>query len=120
MKRTVAILGLSLVCLHAQAACGPNDFAVEDFDVAIPRSGAMKRFSLKGKLINRCAEPAAAQIRVIAKDANGRELKAEEGWPAGSNNIPPGQGVTFNFGPLFRYDPAIEQFTIVLIEIKAW
>lgn len=123
MKRIVAILGLCLVWpqAQAQAACGPKDFNVENFKVsAVPRPGGMKRFSLSGNLVNRCAEPAAAQIRVIAKDASGRQVKTEDGWPAGSNNIPPGQSVSFDFGPLFKYDPSFDQFGVAITEAKTW
>lgn len=121
MKRVVAILGLSLASLHAQADCGPKDFDVEDFKVSVPhKTGGRQRFTLSGNLINHCSEPAAAQIRVIARDANGRDIKFEDGWPAGSNNIAPGQSVSFDFGPLFKYDPRIDQFAIAIAETKTW
>lgn len=123
MKRIVAILGLSLLWpqTQAQAACAHKDFDVENFKISMSaRVGGAKRFSIKGDLVNHCGEPAAAQIRVIAMDSNGREVKAEDGWPAGSNNIPPGQSVSFDFGPLFKFDPAFDQFGVAIVQTKTW
>ena len=58
MKILLASALFLLAPMAAHAACAPTDFAVQDFKI----SASSGRLSLKGQLVNNCAEPAAAQI----------------------------------------------------------
>ena len=80
MKILLASALFLLAPMAAHAACSPTDFAVQDFKIAA--SGG--RLSLKGQLVNHCAEPAAAQIAIDAKDSSGKVLASKKGWPAGT------------------------------------
>jgi hypothetical protein len=111
---------LLLAPIAAHAACAPTDFAVQDFKMSTIGSGAGLRLSLKGKLVNHCATPAAAQVKIEAKDANGNVLVAKQGWPAGTSNINPGDGVDFDLGRLFRYQPDMQSYTVGVAEVRAW
>lgn len=105
----------------ARAACGPDDFKIEKFEPSEKaRANGKRVYSLRGQVVNKCAEPAAAQIKVEAKNEAGAVLKAEDGWPAGTNNIEPGKTVTFEFGPLFRYDEKIKFFGVSVAGAKTW
>src|SRR3546814_20373527 len=68
--------------------------------------------SLKGVLVNNCAEAAAAELKVDAKNDGGEIIHTESGWPAGSNNIAPGARPEFDLGPLFRYNDKIQYFGV--------
>lgn len=115
MKTLLASAMLMLAPLAAHAACAPTDFAIQDFKVT---EGA--RMSMKGQVMNKCAEPAAAQISIIAKDANGRVIQEKKGWPAGTTNIAPGQVVEFNLGRLFRYSSDMATYTASIASVRTW
>ena len=102
--------------MAAHAACSATDFAVQDFKIAA--SGG--RLSLKGQLINHCAEAAAAQITIEAKDSNGNVLASKKGWPAGTTNIAPGQSVDFDLVRLFRYNSGMQSFTAGVASVRTW
>lgn len=115
MKTLLASAVLMLAPLAAHAACAPTDFAIQDFKVA---QGA--RMSMKGQVMNKCAEPAAAQISIAAKDASGRVIQEKKGWPAGTTNIAPGQVVDFDLGRLFRYSPDMATYTVTIASVRTW
>lgn len=105
----------------AFAACSTSDFKIEKFEPSEKERAMGKRvYSLRGSVSNQCAEPAAPQIKVEAKNDAGTVLRAEDGWPAGTNNIDPGKTVTFEFGPLFRYDEKIKFFGVKVADAKTW
>ncbi|MDX2299663.1 MAG: hypothetical protein NW204_08060 [Xanthomonadaceae bacterium] len=127
MKATPTCLALAvaLVLLPAshvaQAACSADDFKIEKFEPSEKsRANGRRVYSLRGEVVNKCAEPAAAQIKVEAKNDAGAVVHAEDGWPAGTNNIEPGKAVTFEFGPLFRYDEKIKYFGVKVASAKTW
>jgi hypothetical protein len=112
---------LAHVSGDAMAACGPDAFKIESFEPSEKtRAGGRKVYSLKGVLVNTCAEPAAAELRVDAKNDGGEIVRSETGWPAGSNNIAPGASENFDLGPLFRYDDKIKYFGISINNTKSW
>ena len=76
--------------------------------------------TMKGQLVNHCAEPAAAQVEVQAKDASGKVLVAKKGWPAGTTNIAPGKSVTFDLGRQFHYDPSMQSYTAGIVTVRSW
>lgn len=115
MKTLLASAALFLAPLAAHAACAPTDFVIQDFKVA---QGA--RMSMKGEVVNNCAEPAAAQITIAAKDASGRVIQERKGWPAGTTNIAPGKTVEFDMGRLFRYSPDMATYTVSIASVRAW
>ncbi|GAP65270.1 hypothetical protein MBSD_n0559 [Mizugakiibacter sediminis] len=118
MKTLIAALVLATASLPAFADCAATSFGVEGFQVTPnPRE---RKISLAGKLVNKCSEPAAAQIRIVAKDGSGRVLDSEDGWPAGTANIPPGGSVNFDLGPLFRFNPEMADFSVAIIGVRKW
>ncbi len=116
----VAIV-VSPISQVARAACSPTDFKIEKFEPSEKERAMGKRvYSLRGSVVNQCAEAAAPQIKVEAKNADGTVVRAEDGWPAGTNNIEPGKTATFEFGPLFRYDEKIKFFGVSVASAKTW
>lgn len=112
---------LAHVSGDAMAACGPDAFKIESFEPSEKtRAGGRKVYSLKGVLVNTCAEAAAAELKVDGKNDAGEIVRSESGWPAGSTNIDPGGSVKFDLGPLFRYDEKIKYFGISISNIKRW
>jgi len=121
MKKTLIAAALFLMApLAAHAACAPTDFAVQDFKMKLVGAGAAARLSLSGQLVNHCAEPAAAQISIDAKDGSGKVIQSKKGWPAGTTNIGPGQSVSFDLGRLFRYESDMQDYTVSVSEVKTW
>ncbi|WP_243039344.1 hypothetical protein [Dyella sedimenti] len=120
MKTLIASTLLLFAPLAAHAACSANDFTVQDFKMKITGAGAGARLSLSGQLVNHCAEPAAAQIVIDAKDGSGKVLQSKKGWPAGTTNIGPGQTVDFDLGRLFRFDPEMQSYTIGIADVRTW
>jgi len=102
--------------MAVHAACAPTDFAVQGFKV----SASSGRLSLKGQLVNHCAEAAAAQITIEAKDSGGSVLESKKGWPAGTANIAPGQSVDFDLGRLFRYQSDMQSYTVGVASVRTW
>src|ERR1700754_1001041 len=116
MKKIAIAAALFLAApLSAHAACAAKDFAIDGFAVKVQQGSGQPRFSMKGNLVNKCGEAAAAQIRIDAKDAAGKQ-----GWPAGTSNIEPGKSVDFDLGRLFRYTPDMQDYTVVVSDVKAW
>lgn len=119
MKTLLASAVLLLAPLAAHAACAPTDFAIQDFTVgAGARAGG--RMSMKGHVVNNCAEAAAAQITIEAKDASGNVVQEKKGWPAGTTNIAPGQAVDFDLGRLFRYQSTMATYTVSVASVRTW
>ena len=118
MKTLLASALFLAAPLAAHAGCAATDFAIQDFKVA--SSAGSPRMSMKGQLVNHCAEPAAAQIQVEAKDASGNVLVAKKGWPAGTANIAPGQSVDFDMGRLFRYQSDMQTYTVSVVDVRSW
>lgn len=105
----------------AVAACSSDDFKIASFEPSEKeRAGGRKVYSLKGVLVNNCAEAAAAELKVDAKNDGGDIIHTETGWPAGSNNIAPGASAEFDLGPLFRYNSKIKYFGISISSTKSW
>ena len=118
--KTLLVAALLLAPVASHAACTATDFAISDFKMKPSGSGAGMRLSLAGQLTNHCAAPAAAQIRIEAKDASGKVLQSKQGWPAGTANIGPGQSVSFDLGRLFRYESDMQDYTVSVAEVKTW
>ena len=96
-----ALLLASLLCLPVagHAACAPTDFVIKDFKTSVSGVGGTQRVTLAGELVNNCTDPSAAQIRIDAKDADGKVVQSKEGWPAGTTNIAPGLDRQVRSGP---------------------
>ncbi|MDO1530405.1 hypothetical protein QMK61_16325 [Fulvimonas sp. R45] len=120
MKTLLASALLLLAPLGAHAACSANDFKIQDFKIKPVSGGFGPRISLSGELVNNCGAAAAAQVRIVAKDASGNVLASKQGWPAGTSNISPGQSVNFDLGRLFRYQPSMESFTASVSDVRTW
>lgn len=121
MKKIAIAVALFVAApLSAHAACATKDFAVEGFGVKLQQGSGQPRFSMKGNLVNKCTEAAAAQIRIDAKDSSGKVVASKQGWPAGTSNIEPGKSVDFDLGRLFRYSPDMTDYTVVVSDVKAW
>ena len=109
---------LATAPLAAQAACTTSNFTVTHF-ATIPHPG-LRRITISGDLVNQCGAPAAAQVRIIAKDAQGNVIESEQAWPAGSSNIQPGKSKPFNFGPLFSFSPSMSSFQVEIVSVREW
>ncbi len=120
MKAVLVATLLLITPLASHAACSATDFAVEGFKMTTVGSGAAMHLSLTGKLVNHCATPAAAQVRVDAKSASGAVLATKQGWPAGTTNIAPGQEVSFDLGRLIRYQPEMQTYSASVSDIRTW
>lgn len=117
MKVLVVAAVLLLTPLVTHAACSVTDFAIKDFKPGVVPGGHM---SLRGELVNNCATPAAAQIRIEIKDASGGVLQSKQAWPAGTSNIPPGGSVSFDLGRMFRATPDANSFTASVADVRTW
>ncbi|HWU75442.1 MAG TPA: FxLYD domain-containing protein [Rhodanobacter sp.] len=118
MKYRLLVPALCLLApLAAQAACSSTDFAIKDFAVT---PGAHGSLSMAGELVNNCAEAAAAQVEVQAKDAQGNVVQAKKAWPAGTTNIAPGQSVKFNVGRQFHYEQSMQAYTAGIVNVRSW
>ena len=115
---------VSALCLFApmaaNAACAATDFAIKDFAVNAGSDGIRTKLIMKGKLVNNCAEAAAAQIEVQAKDSSGNVLQTKKGWPAGTTNIAPGQSVQFDLGRQFHYSPGMQTYAAGIVAVRSW
>jgi hypothetical protein len=120
MKTLIASALFLFAPLAAHAACAPTDFAVQDFKMKVMGSGMSARLSLAGQLVNHCAEAAAAQITIEAKDGTGKVLQSKKGWPAGTTNIGPGQTIDFDLGRLFHFDPEMQSYTVGVADVRTW
>ncbi len=120
MKTTLLIASLLLLPVAAHAACAPTDFVVKDFKTSINGAGGAARLMLAGELVNNCTDPSAAQIRIDAKDGDGKVIQSKEGWPAGTTNIAPGATAKFDLGRRFRYQSDMASYTVSVIAVRAW
>ncbi|MDE3073170.1 MAG: hypothetical protein KGJ63_10590 [Pseudomonadota bacterium] len=104
----------------ANAACSPTDFVIQNFTVTVSSGGIRPRMNMKGQLVNHCAQAAAAELQIQAKDAGGTALQTKKGWPAGTTNIAPGQSVTFDLGRLFHYQSDMRTYAVGVISVRSW
>jgi hypothetical protein len=120
MKIVAVAALLFLAPLAAHAACGPKDFSIDGFSVKLVAGAGQPRFNMKGQLVNKCPEAAAAQVKIEAKDASGKVLQTKQGWPAGTSNIDPGKSVDFDLGRLFRYQSDMSDYTVTVVDVRTW
>lgn len=120
MKMLLASAMLFFVPLGAHAACATTDFAIKDFKPSLTSVGSTTRITLRGELVNNCATPSAAQIRIEIKDEDGKVLQTKQAWPAGTSNITPGEATKFDLGRLFRFQSSMTSFTASVVEVRAW
>lgn len=120
MKTLLLSASLIFLPMAAHAACAPTDFAIKDFKISANGSSGTTRLSLSGELVNNCAEPAAAQISIEVKDADGKVIQAKQGWPAGTTNIAPGAAAKFDLGRLFRYQSEMASYSASVVAVRAW
>jgi len=119
MKSLLAALFL-FAPVAASAACAPTDFTIQNFTVSVSSGGIRPRMDMKGELVNHCAEAAAAELQIQAKDASGSALQTKKGWPAGTTNIPPGQSVKFDLGRLFHYQSTMQTYAVGVVSVRSW
>lgn len=120
MKPLLVSALLLVAPLGAHAACSPTDFSVRDFKTEVTGSTVSRHVALSGELVNSCSAPAAAQLKVVAKDANGNVVASKSAWPAGTSNISPGKSVSFDLGRLIQYNPEMQSFAISIVSVRAW
>ena len=120
MKTLIASALLLALPFGAHAACSATDFWVKDFKTEVTGSTINRHIALSGELVNGCAAPAAAQLKVIAKDASGNVVASKSAWPAGTSNISPGKSVNFDLGRLIHYSPEMQSFAISIVSVRAW
>ncbi|MES2311820.1 MAG: hypothetical protein V4566_05920 [Pseudomonadota bacterium] len=121
MKSRLLVSALCLFApMAANAACAATDFVIKNFAVSAGSGGLSTKMIMKGQLVNNCAEAAAAQIEVQAKDSSGNVLQSKKGWPAGTTNIAPGQSVQFDVGRQFHYDPSMQTYAAGIVSVRSW
>jgi hypothetical protein len=120
MKTLIASALLLVVPFGAHAACSATDFSVKDFKTEVTGSTINRHIALSGELVNSCSAPAAAQLKVTAKDASGNVIASKSAWPAGTSNISPGKSVSFDLGRLIHYSPEMQSFAISIVSVRAW
>ncbi len=121
MKVLLASTLLLLAPMSVYAACSATDFSVKGVTAdASTNTDGRGVVILSGQLVNSCATPAAAQLEIVARGANGDPVASKKAWPAGTSNIAPGQSVNFNLGRLFRYTPAMKTFAIKVADVRTW
>lgn len=121
MKSRLLVSALCLFApMAANAACAATDFVIKNFAVSAGSGGMGTKMIMKGQLVNNCAEAAAAQIEVQAKDSGGNVLQSKKGWPAGTTNIAPGQSVQFDVGRQFHYDPSMQTYAAGIVSVRSW
>jgi hypothetical protein len=120
MKTLLVSAVLLFALLGSHADCNPKDFSIKDFKPAFSNTGSMTRLSLRGQLVNNCAAASAAQIRVDIKDDAGNVVQSKQAWPAGTSNIAPGDGVSFDLGRMFRYQSGMSSFTVSVVDVRTW
>jgi len=120
MKTLIAATFLLLLPVGAHAGCTIKDFAIANFTPGLASVGSSTRITLRGDLVNHCAEAAAGQIRIDIKDDKGTVLQSKDVWPAGTGNVPPGETVHFDVGRLFRYKDGMSAFTATITDVRIW
>ncbi|MGN6790573.1 MAG: hypothetical protein ACTHJP_13725 [Rhodanobacteraceae bacterium] len=120
MKTLLASALALAVPLGAHAACSPTDFSIKDFKTQVVSTTMDKHVALSGELVNSCSAPAAAQLKVVAKDASGNVVTTKSAWPAGTSNISPGKSVSFDLGRLIHYNPEMVSFAVSIVSVRAW
>jgi hypothetical protein len=120
MKTLIAATFLLLLPAGAQAGCTIKDFAITYFTPGLACVGSSTRVTLRGDLVNHCAEAAAGQIRIDIKDDKGTVLQSKDVWPAGTGNVAPGETVHFDVGRLFRYKDGMSAFTATITDVRIW
>jgi hypothetical protein len=121
MKCTLLASALCLLTpIAAHATCAATDFAIKDFAVSAGASSGRVKMTMKGELVNHCAEPAAAQIEISAKDGSGNVVASKKAWPAGTTNIAPGQSVAFDLGRQFHYQPEMQTYAAGIASVRSW
>ena len=118
MKYRLLVPALCLLApLAAHATCSATDFTIKDFAVNPGLRGTLK---MEGELVNHCAEAAAAQVEIQAKDSQGNIVQTRKAWPAGTTNIAPGQSVKFNLGRQFHYEQNMQAYSAGVIKVRSW
>ncbi|HXD35048.1 MAG TPA: hypothetical protein VN624_00230 [Rhodanobacter sp.] len=120
MKTLFAATALLLLPMGAHAGCVIKDFAIANFTPAMTSVGSSTRITLRGELVNHCAEAAAGQIRIDIKDDKGNVVQSKDVWPAGTGNISPGDKVSFDVGRMFRYKDGMSAFTATITDVRTW
>ena len=118
-KITVAAAVLLLAPLVAHADCTTANFKLASFNV---KTGDASNpiMQMPGKLVNDCKEPAAAQLEIQAKAANGDVVQQRKFWPAGTANIAPGASVQFDAGKMFHFDPSMKTYAVSIVSVRSW
>lgn len=119
MKTFLAAL-LLLAPLAAHADCSVNDFAIQNVKVSTVGTGAFTHLSVRGELVNHCANPAAAQLRIEAKDGSGNVLASRDGWPSGTTNISPGQSIDFDMGRMLHFQTDMQSYVVSVASVRVW
>ncbi|HET9819556.1 MAG TPA: hypothetical protein VFP92_10365 [Rhodanobacteraceae bacterium] len=120
MKRIVAAAAILLLApIVAHAACTPANFKLASFEV---KTGDVSNpvMQMPGKLVNDCKEPAAAQLEIQAKAADGSVVQERKFWPAGTANIAPGGSVHFDAGRMFHFKPSMKTYAITIVAVRSW
>lgn len=118
-KLIVAAAVLLLAPMMANAACSASSFKLASFKVQTGDS-AHPVMHMKGKLVNDCSTPAAAQLLIEAKSADGSIVQKRKFWPAGTTNIAPGSSVSFDAGRMFQYSPSMKTYAVSIVSVRTW
>lgn len=118
-KLVLAAGALLLAPVVACAACTAANFKVASFEVQTG-DAANPIMRMPGKLVNDCAQPAGAQLLIIAKASDGSVVQKRKFWPAGTANIASGKSVQFDAGRMFEYVPSMKTYSVTVVSVRTW
>ena len=107
----------SVFIAQSSMACDTLDFEVK----GLKWSQSDGRFDIIFVLVNNCDQAAAAEVQVVAFDADGSPIAEAQGWPKSISNLAPGEGfVTSAFGDLLDWRPGVEKIAVNVIRARTW
>lgn len=118
----VILLTLFLYAPAIAAECSASDFSVEDFEISVDncRGRNCPTLVITGELVNNCSSPAGARLEIEAVNSSGRTVDSVDGWPAQTDNVPPGESVSFDFTGMMGYERSMDDFSVFISEVRVW
>ena len=111
--KTVVPICMVLLLSHEAVACSVGDIKIKQWSWHIDSGYSI----VVGEVTNTCAEPTGVQLQVIYRDASGGVVDVDEGWPASTNNIPPGD---YAFKMMSRAIAQVKAADIRVIAVQRW
>lgn len=121
----MALRGLLLVsalivpglALAQSTSCKPSDIKIDQVKIhgTTPSDG---NNHLIGRMVNNCAEPIGAQVKIIYYGKGKEILKVSDVWPASVNNIDAHSDYPFDM--VFEPIPGFEHVEMRINRVQRW